>query len=47
LEKKLHAAPLKEITVKRFPGGSLQKKQKALLVSFHLIYRKQQGALLV
>ncbi|KAI5576826.1 hypothetical protein BDE02_09G071400 [Populus trichocarpa] len=31
LEKKLHAAPLKEITVKRFPGGSLQKKQKALL----------------
>nr|TKS12997.1 hypothetical protein D5086_0000057990 [Populus alba] len=46
LEKKIHASPLKEImSVTRFPGGSLQKKQRALLVSFHLIYRKQQGAL--
>ncbi|CAK7330305.1 unnamed protein product [Dovyalis caffra] len=32
LEKKLHPAPLKEImTVMRFPGGNLQKKQNALL----------------
>ncbi|KAB5541201.1 hypothetical protein DKX38_014175 [Salix brachista] len=32
LEKKLHAAPLKEImSVTRFPGGSLQKKPNALL----------------
>ncbi|KAJ6896147.1 hypothetical protein NC651_022385 [Populus alba x Populus x berolinensis] len=32
LEKKIHASPLKEImSVTRFPGGSLQKKQKALL----------------
>ncbi|KAJ6985116.1 hypothetical protein NC653_023178 [Populus alba x Populus x berolinensis] len=32
LEKKIHASPLKEImSVTRFPGGSLQKKQRALL----------------
>ncbi|KAL3580351.1 hypothetical protein D5086_018186 [Populus alba] len=32
LEKKIHASPLKEImSDTRFPGGSLQKKQKALL----------------